>query len=274
MAKNKTGQYMFGNSWLAGQDGAGPTLADMQAHLELLKQGNPAEAAKFAQTVAVEEQRQSNFNKGYGEVARQQAAYEQMQANQQAQLENSQKMQGSLGNSDVDKMIFEALKKQTGPQYENDLFTQGADQAAAASDARGAQLTEQMSRRGMSASDPSYTAATNQNLALQQQDTQRARLNASLGANSARQNATGQAIGYQSGLNGQRMQATNMTNQSLLKPVVAPPQVTVTGGGNGTAAGMKAGYDASRPTGPGYNTKPIDSTNAYQQWLASQRKNA
>jgi hypothetical protein len=214
------------------------------------------------------------FGLGYRENHRQQAAYEQMVANQNAQLENSQKMQGSLGNSDVDRMILEAIKKQTGPQYENDLFTQGADQAAAASDARGAQLAEQMNRRGMSASDPSYTAATNQNFALQQQDTQRARLNASLGANTARQNATGQAIGYQSGLNGQRMQATNMTNQSLLKPVVAPPQVTVNGAGRATDAGMTAGANDAHATGTGYNIKPLDANNAYQQWLASQRKNA
>ncbi len=228
-------------------------------------------AAKAAAEKAAADQRA--FNAGYGDTARQQSAFEQMTANQNAQLKNSQDMQSGLGHSDVDQMIFDALKKQTGPQYENDLFTQGADQAAAASDARGAQLTEQMARRGMSASDPSYTAATNQNLALQQQDTQRARLNASLGANSARQNATGQAIGYQSGLNGQKLQATNMTNQSLLRPVVAAPQVQI-GSGQAAAAGSLAGSADSHPTGAGYSTKPIDANSAYQQWLASQRKMA
>jgi hypothetical protein len=213
---------------------------------------------------------QADFNQGYWAQANNLQAYNQMQANQQAALENSQQMQGSLGTSDIDKLILDNIRSTSGPGYENALFTQGADMAAAAETARGQQLQEQMGRRGMSMNDPAAQAAMNQNMGQRQQDAQKAALNAKLGAANMTQGATGQAIGYQSGLNSQRLQATNATNQQLSKPVTARPTANVNGATG--SAGAQAAINATQATKPGYQLGALNSGDAYQQFLNSTKK--
>ena len=228
-----------------------------------------AERARLARNKANQEEAdRRNFDSGYGQSAGVSQAYNQMVANQQAALENSQGIQAGIGGSEVDKMILDSLRKTTGTGLEDALRTQGVDMAAQAGNARGQQLQEQMARRGMSGSDPAAQAAMGQNFAAQQQAAQKAALDAKLGATQAQQGATSQAIGYQSGLNSQRMQAGGATNQALWKPVTARPTFTVNGG-EAALAGADAGMQ-NNVTKAGFSTKPATSP-TYEQYLASQK---
>jgi hypothetical protein len=251
-------------------------LAAAQMGLDRVRQGNGLDPGHWGRLSDAQNRlyeinrRKSDFNQGYWAQANKLQAYNQGQANQQAALENSQGVQAGLGNSDVDKMILENLRKTSGPDYENALFTQGADMAAAAETARGSQLQEQMGRRGMSMNDPAAQAAMGQNFSQRQQATQKAALDAKLGAAGMTQNATSQAIGYQGGLNGQRLQAADATNRQLGKPVVGRPTSTVNGAAG--SAGADAANAATQATKPGYQLGQLNSGSAYDEYVASTRK--
>jgi hypothetical protein len=130
-----------------------------------------------------------------------------------------------IGSDPTDRLIMDRLQQMLKPdaatqqamatfqQYSNPaatkhaLFTQGADQATAAGAARWGQQAEGLALRGLDPKDGSYQAAQSQNMMQRQQDIQRARLNATLGAQQQSMAAAGRLASTAGAQNAQQQAA-------------------------------------------------------------------
>jgi hypothetical protein len=149
-----------------------------------------------------------------------QSAFDESQGRSRELIGTSKQMYDKSMNDPTDQFIMDNLRQRaTSGGYGDALFTQGADQAAAASGARWNSQQEQLAMRGLTPDSGAYQAAQNQNMMQRQQDVQKARLNATLGADQVQQSAL-QQMGSQQNAQAGRQQSTYGNYASAMKAPV------------------------------------------------------
>lgn len=210
-----------------------------------------------------------NASNAYNQTLPDQEAYQQMVANQQGILGNSQQRLNEVRADPMDALFKDAVKKQLDTKgLETALFSQSSDMSTAADNQRQSTITDQIARRGGSLNDPSAQAALAASTSQRQGDQQRNARDATLAGYQQGAQGLGAGLAYSGQRNSQLNQATGMVNNALSMPVTKRPYPTINGG-PGSNEGMDAAVGAAKPTGVGFNTSKAPT---YNDWLASQKK--
>ena len=174
-----------------------------------------------------------------------QVAYDETLGRGRELLGQSKGLYDAALNDPTDRYVMERLREMSDPsKTQAALFTQGADQAAAASGARWQQQQESLAMRGVTPQSGSYQAAQNQNLASRQQDVQRARLNSNLAGTQQASQALSQMGNQQQAQFGRKQQALDTYGNALKTPVgVRPGTNTNTGNAPQINSGSGATYN-------------------------------
>lgn len=185
-----------------------------------------------------------------------QAAFDETQGRGRELIGQSKGLYDAALNDPTDRYVMERLREMSDPsKTQAALFTQGADQAAAASGARWQQQQESLAMRGVTPQSGAYQAAQNQNLASRQQDVQRARLNSNLAGTQQASQALSQMGNQQQAQFGRKQQALDTYGNALKTPVGVAPKLT--GSGN------------AQPTinqGTGATFKPVSYADFQSEW--------
>jgi hypothetical protein len=154
-----------------------------------------------------------------------QSAFDEVQGRSRELIGGAKGLYDQAMNDPTDRFIMERLRDMSDPTKVQDaLFTQGADQATAASGARWNEQQNSLAMRGLTPQSGAFQAAQNQNMAQRQQDVQRARLNSTLAGQQQASQALSQMGNQQQAQFGRKQGAFGTYGEALKTPVGVRPQ--------------------------------------------------
>jgi len=243
MANPQSAEYMqLANEWAKSDD---PLKRSQAAALAKAAQSGSRYTWNLPDSLLkkAEQQQQAAFTD-----AADQAAFNESQGRSRELIGASKGMYDKSMSDPTDQFIMDNLKQRANSNgYADALFTQGADQATAASGARWGNQQDQLAMRGLTPDSGAYQAAQNQNMMQRQQDVQKARLNATLAGDQVQQSALQQMGGQQNAQAGRQQAAYGNYASAMKAPIgVRPGQQAVSATGqqpqlnNGTGASYAA----------------------------------